>query len=105
TLFEPDVNIRYGAWYLAALIEGFGHEALALAGYNGGPYNVKSLMAAKPAMPLDVFIETLPSEETVGYVKRVLTSRYIYETAYLGRTRLPDLTGPLPSPKPSLPDF
>jgi soluble lytic murein transglycosylase-like protein len=105
TLFEPDINIRYGSWYLAALLEGFGHEALALAGYNGGPYNIKSLMAVKPAMPLDVFIESLPSEETANYVKRVLASRYIYEMAYLGRAVRPDLTGPLPSPRPSLPDF
>jgi len=104
-LFEPDLNIRYGSWYLAALVEGFGHEALALAGYNGGPYNIKSLMAAKPAMPLDVFIESLPSEETVNYVKRVLLSRYIYERAYLGRAVRPDLTGPLPTPRPTLPDF
>jgi soluble lytic murein transglycosylase-like protein len=104
-LFEPDLNIRYGSWYLAALIEGFGHEALALAGYNGGPYNIKSLMAAKPAMPLDVFIESLPSEETVNYVKRIIERRYIYEMVYLGRAVRPDLSGPLPPPRPSLPDF
>jgi soluble lytic murein transglycosylase len=104
-LFEPDLNIRYGSWYLASLIEGFGHEALALAGYNGGPYNIKSLILAKPAMPLDVFIESLNAEETVNYVKRVIENRYIYEMAYLGRAIRPDLTGPLPSPRPSLPDF
>jgi soluble lytic murein transglycosylase-like protein len=104
-LFGPDLNIRYGAWYLAALAEGFGHEALALAGYNGGPYNIKSLISAKPGMPLDVFIESLTSEETVNYVKRVIENRYIYEMAYLGRAVRPDLTGPLPPPQPSLPDF
>ena len=104
-LFQPDLNVRYGSWYLAALIEGFGHEALALAGYNGGPYNVKSLILAKPEMPLDVFIESLNAEETVNYVKRVIESRYIYEMAYLGRAVRPDLTGPLPSPRPGLPDF
>ena len=104
-LFEPDLNIRYGSWYLAALLEGFGHEALALAGYNGGPYNVKSLILAKPDMPLDVFIESLTAEETVNYVKRVIENRYIYEMAYLGRAVRPDLTGPTPMPRPSLPEF
>ena len=78
---------------------------LALAGYNGGPYNIKSLILAKPAMPLDVFIESLSTEETVNYVKRIIESRYIYESAYLGRAVRPDLSGPLPSPRPSLPDF
>jgi soluble lytic murein transglycosylase len=104
-LFDPAANIRLGSWYLAALIDGFGEEALALAGYNGGPYNIKSLIAAKPAMPLDVFIDTLPFEETVNYVQRITLARYLYEIAYTGRAHLPDLTGPVPSPKPTLPDF
>jgi soluble lytic murein transglycosylase len=104
-LFEPDLNIRYGSWYLAALLEGFGHEALALAGYNGGPYNIKSLILAKPDMPLDVFIESMNTDETINYVKRVIENRYIYEMAYLGRAVRPDLTGSIPSPRPNLPDF
>ena len=104
-LFEPDLNIRYGSWYLAALLEGFGHEALALAGYNGGPYNIKSLILAKPDMPLDVFIESMNTDETINYVKRVIENRYVYEMSYLGRAVRPDLTGSIPSPRPNLPDF
>ncbi len=104
-LFDPELNIRYGAWYLAALVEGFGEEALALAGYNGGPYNIKSLILAKKGMPLDVFVETLTFEETSKYVKRITESRYIYEMAYLGEASLPDLTRPVQPPRPSLPDF
>lgn len=104
-LFDPKTNIRYGAWYLAALIEGFDNVALALAGYNGGPYNIKSLILAKKGMPLDVFIESLTFEETTKYVKRITESRYIYESVYLGRTTLPDMTGPVSPPRSSLPDF
>lgn len=104
-LFDPQTNIRYGAWYLAALIEGFDDVALALAGYNGGPYNIKSLILAKKGTPLDVFIESLTFEETTKYVKRITESRYIYELVYVGRTSLPDMTGPVNPPKSSLPDF
>ncbi len=104
-LFDPVLNIRYGSWYLKALVDGFGHEALALAGYNGGPYNIKSMITAKPGMPLDVFIESLPFEETANYVKRITESRYIYEMAYLGRASLPDFSIEVPTPRPSLPDF
>jgi soluble lytic murein transglycosylase len=104
-LFEPAVNIRYGAWYLAALVEGFGSEALALAGYNGGPYNIKSLILTRPGLPLDIFLESLIFEETTRYVKRITESRYIYEMAYLGQAVLPDLTGPIQPPGDSLPDF
>ena len=104
-LFDPGLNIRYGTWYLKALADGFGSEALALAGYNGGPYNIKSLILAKPDMPLDIFIETLPFEETANYVKRITESRHIYEKVYLGREHLPDYTAPVKPPAPSLPDF
>ncbi|MDR1045964.1 MAG: transglycosylase SLT domain-containing protein [Candidatus Adiutrix sp.] len=105
-LFDPGLNIRYGSWYLKALIDGFGgEEALALAGYNGGPYNIKSMILAKEGMPLDVFIESLPFEETSRYVKRIVESRYIYEMAYLGQAKLPDLTRPVQAPGAALPDF
>lgn len=104
-LFDPAVNIRYGSWYLKALTDGFGSVELALAGYNGGPYNIKSLILAKEGMPLDIFIETISFEETSRYVKRITESRYIYEMVYLGRARLPDLTGPVRQPETSLPDF
>lgn len=104
-LFDPSLNIRYGSWYLSALIKGFGNETLALAGYNGGPYNIKSLILAKPGMAVDIFVESLPFGETANYVKRITESRYIYEKAYLGRACLPDLTSPVAVPSSSLPTF
>ncbi|MDR1920135.1 MAG: lytic transglycosylase domain-containing protein [Candidatus Adiutrix sp.] len=104
-LFDPGLNISRGAWYLNELIQGFGDVALALAGYNGGPYNIKSLIEAKPGQPIDLFIETLPFEETGRYVKKIMESRYIYEYVYLGEAALPDLTGPAAAPKASLPAF
>ncbi len=104
-LFNPELNIRYGSWYLRALIRGFGSEPLALAGYNGGPYNIKSLLIAKQGFPLDVFIETLTFEETSRYVRRILESRCIYETVYLGRSTPPDLTAPVAPPNDELPAF
>ena len=104
-LFDPATNISYGSWYLKALIDGFGDESLALAGYNGGPYNIKSMIMAKSGMPLDVFIESLPFEETAKYVKRITEARYIYEMSYLGQANCPDLARPVPLPNSSLPDF
>ncbi|UQZ88116.1 hypothetical protein C4J81_02370 [Deltaproteobacteria bacterium Smac51] len=104
-LFDPALNIRYGSWYLKALIDGFGSEPLALAGYNGGPYNIKSFMRVKVGLPLDLFIETLPFDETVKYVKRITESRYIYETIYLGQSVRRDFTAPITPPAASLPDF
>ena len=39
-LLKPDVSLRFGAYYLAAQIDGFGGSLqAALAAYNGGPGN------------------------------------------------------------------
>jgi soluble lytic murein transglycosylase len=39
-LTNPDINIRYGAWYLGHLLNKYGNERLALAAYNAGQANV-----------------------------------------------------------------
>ncbi len=64
-LLEPAVNIDLGARYLAQLLREFdGDVALALAGYNAGPGNVRRF----GGMP--------PFRETRDYVDRVL-NRYV----------------------------
>jgi soluble lytic murein transglycosylase-like protein len=94
-LFDPDLNIRYGSWYLNQLFQAFGQWPLALAAYNGGPFNIKSYMAARPGLPLDVFIETLPLPETIRYVQSVLESQFVYDAAYFGVNNYPNLTNPV----------
>ena len=37
---EPEINVRYGAWYLRHLLDKYGSERLALAAYNAGQANV-----------------------------------------------------------------
>ena len=33
-LYDPELNVRYGAWYLRHLLEKYGDEQDALAAYN-----------------------------------------------------------------------
>ncbi|MDR1870767.1 MAG: lytic transglycosylase domain-containing protein [Deltaproteobacteria bacterium] len=94
-LFDPALNIRYGTWYLNELRQSFGLWPLALAAYNGGPFNIKSCLDARLGLPLDVFIETLPFPETIRYVQSVLESEFVYKAAYLGINDYPNLTNPL----------
>jgi len=79
-LFCPEVNLRFGIWYLAALVERFrGQLPLALAGYNGGPHNIQRWLRARKTVPeLDAFVEEIPFTETRAYVKKVvgLAGRY-----------------------------
>ena len=39
-LYDPELNIRYGSWYLHHLLVKYGDERLALAAYNAGQQNV-----------------------------------------------------------------
>ncbi len=73
-LFDPETNLRFGAWYLGHLAERFGGDpVLTIAGYNAGPGAVLR-WSHKRAKPLDEFIESIPYPETRAYTKRVLRS-------------------------------
>ncbi|MDR2302329.1 MAG: lytic transglycosylase domain-containing protein [Deltaproteobacteria bacterium] len=103
-LFDPFLNIRYGTAYLSSLVNAFGSQTLALAAYNGGPFNIQGYVTALPQRPLDLFIETLPFSESSEYVKRVTEAVATYESAYLGKYSLDDFTlpvGPLKGQPPS----
>jgi soluble lytic murein transglycosylase-like protein len=104
-LFGPAMNIRYGTAYLGMLLDSFGSVPLALAAYNGGPFNVASLIAAREGLPLDVFVESLPFSETSAYVRKCMEAAYAYEAVYLGEGSLPDLSVPVRSPVSAPPDF
>src|SRR5262249_57445673 len=39
-LYDPEINVRYGAWYLRHLLDKYGDERTALAAYNAGQDNV-----------------------------------------------------------------
>ena len=104
-LFDPDLNVRYGTSYLRELVRVYGSVPLALASYNGGPFNIKAYMEAMPQRPLDLFIETLPFSESSNYVKRVLESQARYEASYLSRYNYYDMTAPVGKPLSEPPDF
>lgn len=80
-LKEPDVNARIGASYLARMVRQLkGNPALGLAAYNAGPGAVRKWLAADPEVPLDLFIERIPIDETREYVRRVLESFAVYSS-------------------------
>ena len=82
-LYDPELNIRFGSWYLARLLEEFGGKThLAVAAYNAGPRAVRDWLARFPGLPEDEFVERIPYLETRNYVVRVLTSRQVYKILY-----------------------
>jgi soluble lytic murein transglycosylase len=92
SLYEPDVSIRIGGTYLGELYARFQHPALAYASYNAGPGAVSSWLAKRRTLPLDVFVEEIPLDETRGYVKRCLRSFAAYQYLYgVGLARAPQV--------------
>jgi soluble lytic murein transglycosylase len=79
-LFDPDVNIPLGAHYLAAMALRFdGSPWLASAAYNAGPVPVQRWIDARSGLEPDVFIATIPYQETREYVGRVLSFTTMYD--------------------------
>jgi soluble lytic murein transglycosylase len=72
-LTNPEINVRYGAWYLRHLLDKYRDERTALAAYNAGQQNVDRWRAAH---------EGIQFRETVAYVDRVERLKRIYRSAY-----------------------
>ncbi len=79
SLSKPDLNIHLGTAYLGEMIQRFnGNQAYASAAYNAGPGRVNQWLQSRGELPLDVWIETIPYDETRQYVQNVLSFRVIY---------------------------
>ncbi|MCW5503864.1 lytic transglycosylase domain-containing protein, partial [Pseudomonas aeruginosa] len=78
-LIVPDVNIRLGAAYLSQVHSQFnGNRVLASAAYNAGPGRVRQWLKDTRHLAFDVWIETIPFDETRQYVQNVLSYAVIY---------------------------
>lgn len=76
-LADPEINIRYGTFLLAELLERYdGDEAAALAGYNAGPGNADEWGGA------DLTVDDIEFPETRAYVEEVLEKRHEYREKY-----------------------
>lgn len=76
---NPDTNIQLGTAYLNQMMKQFnGNRILATAAYNAGPGRVRQWLKNAEYLPYDVWIETIPFDETRQYVQNVLTYSVIY---------------------------
>jgi soluble lytic murein transglycosylase-like protein/tetratricopeptide (TPR) repeat protein len=83
-------NIRYGTYHLAELrneveklpIGAEFKPILQVAAYNAGIEPVGRWIKQKDMSRLDLFVESIPFQETRQYVKRVLQTAYIYYRLY-----------------------
>jgi soluble lytic murein transglycosylase len=72
-LRDPEINIRYGSWYLEHLADKYGSTELALAAYHAGQGNVDRWRRTGAGIAFP---------ETRAYLAEVERIRRIYASAY-----------------------
>jgi soluble lytic murein transglycosylase len=72
-LYNPEVNIRYGSWYLRRLIDKYGSERLALAAYNAGETTVDRWRREGKG---------IAAADVRAYVESVEGTKRVYRHAY-----------------------
>lgn len=81
-LFEADLNIQIGCWYISNLYTQFKDLHLAIAAYNGGSGNVTKWLDDTSYSSDGVQLDYIPFKETKKYLDRVVTTYKIYQILY-----------------------
>jgi soluble lytic murein transglycosylase len=82
-LENVDDNVKLGTAYLDRTHQEYqGNSMLAVASYNAGPGAVSDWVSKSKTQDTDEFIETIPYDETKGYVKSVFANYWNYMRLY-----------------------
>ena len=81
-LFEPEISVYYGAYFLDMLLEEFGNTETALAAYHAGRGKVNEWLADPRISPDGETLESIPYKDTAGYVKKVIKNTEKYKNIY-----------------------
>jgi soluble lytic murein transglycosylase len=86
-LFVPEVNYKFGSYYIGELLKDFKLFPVAAAAYNAGPTRIKRALkkfgTIKTPYDLVIFVDFyIPFQETRNYVKRVMVNYYFYSKLY-----------------------
>lgn len=82
-IYEPDVNIRLGVYYLDRMLELFDSDrSLAVAAYNAGEGRVRQWLANGEYSADGKSLHTIPYEETRNHVKKIEGYMKIYKILY-----------------------
>lgn len=82
-LEDASTNIRFGSFYLSELIGRLdGDILLALFSYNAGITRVRNWKKQAPDLPPEIFLETVPYEETRLYGQKITRAAVMYAALY-----------------------
>jgi len=77
-IFDPEINIRLGCYYLYKLEKQFNDMDVALSAYNAGSGNVENWLKNPEYSDDGKTLKYIPFQETRDYVKRVSDNQKIY---------------------------
>ncbi len=81
-LFEPEISIKYGAFFLGLLLDEFGDTKTALAAYHAGRGQVNEWLE-NPEYSIDSKkLDNIPFEDTSAYAEKVMKVKYLYSKIY-----------------------
>ncbi|TYB30673.1 MAG: lytic transglycosylase domain-containing protein [Candidatus Mcinerneyibacterium aminivorans] len=78
-LFNPNLNLNLGIFYLNSQLQRFDDKIYSLAAYNAGPTRVAGWRNSFGSREIQEFIELIPFNETRNYVKLIYTKEKIYK--------------------------
>ena len=82
-LRDAETNIEFGAFYLAELIRRLnGSQIQALLSYNTGITRIRRWVAQKNSLPMDLFLEIAPYDETREYGRKLTGASSMYAWLY-----------------------
>lgn len=81
-LLIPEINIRYGAYYLSYLKDLYGDIPTAIAAYNAGSASVDSWLSDPDYSDDGKTLKKIPYSETEKYVKKVTHAWDRYQKIY-----------------------
>ena len=82
-LFQPETSLQFGAYYFKLMTTQLdGNETAALAAYNAGLTRARQWLKWGDFREPAEFIETIPFDQTRGYVQAVLRNAATYRQVY-----------------------
>lgn len=82
-LLHPETNLEFGSFYLAELASRMDGKWLpALLAYNTGITRIRRWLNVQKKLPMDLFLEIAPYEETREYGRKLLSATCMYAWIY-----------------------
>lgn len=90
-LFDPNINIQIGTWYINNLMQEFDNKLpLVLAAYNAGSGNVSKWLQNMEYSRDGSSLDRIPFKETEEYLKKVELNYRVYKLVYKDYMEKPD---------------